>query len=857
MGFMNNRLTQMMKVDGGAPVEEEKEKEKKSGAVTGAVSSFLAAMQNMPNATGQKASLGAGGVAGDTKTNAYIDAIQNMTGQTEERRAITADGDIDIPSQTSVSPVVPKENSGKLWPGAVSVAGNSSVATPTITPTTPPTTMPNKTVVKDEEKAITADGDVGGTVQPTVPKNTTPSEDGTGGNSKPWTGATSVVDNVPKDKAWPGATPVTGTGAVGEDKKTPVEGGSSLTGEGVSGEGTDKGSSAVDPENDKAPSTVEPENDKAPSAVEPETDKKVTVPKVQASMDGASEYGEFLKNYGSDTGRNFAQAVRAANDDYYRALMTYGKNAEALAGNGLTGAGVSDYGSSAAYAARQGAVAVAGAAKQQADAENARSYAEYLQNYRAQQEAAAKEKNAGRTNTFNAILTQGITDPEVAKTLLRQSGYFSEEEVESLGGQAAAYSATQVQNAKDEATSAQNATNNAAKTNIYNSLLQQGLTDVNVIASQLRMSGLFTEEEIAQYSGEIAGAAKTQQDAEESAKDGANEQAAQDAYNSALANGASPSEAKTYIESQFGKDVAEQVAENAGAMVAASFEDSLKVAESSSTYTPFAQDNVLNKAVLDQQLATGMISQEQYNGYLTRVQALNEKWILDILNDAHDDYNFADACAALGITVENEHDAMSYGAAAVEGLREVVRNLYKSGDIDRTQMAAYVAKDFDHEYEAIMEDGGVKGVRDIAGQLLRVQEYAESVGDEEIYNDLLAKVARNLSISANGYQITFKGEKDQLTTITLKTVEIPFSVVLQDSQKVDKSDLTEIHIGDDKLNTAKYAVDSKGNLYINPMLGGWKQIDLDKTQGEKSSGVSPDQAQVLVDILKILVPEIS
>lgn len=794
MGFMKNRLTQMMKVDGGAPVEEEKEKEKKSGAVTGAVSSFLAAMQNMSNATGQKASLGAGGVAGDTKTNAYIDAIQNMTGQTEERKAITAEGDIDIPSQTSVSPVVPKENSGKLWTGAVSVAES-------------------------------------------VPKD------------KAWPGVTSVAESVPKDKAWSGAAPVAGTEAAGEDKKNPVEGGSSLA-----GEGSNKDLSAVVPETNKTESGV-PEADKKESGASEV--KKVTVPKVQASMDGAGGYGEFLKNYGSDTGRNFAQAVRAANDDYYRALMTYGKNAEALAGNGLTGAGVSDYGSSAAYAARQGAVAVAGAAKQQADAENARSYAEYLQNYRAQQEAAAKEKNAGRTNTFNAILTQGITDPEVAKTLLRQSGYFSEEEVESLGGQAAAYSATQVQNAKDEAASEQNATNNAAKTNIYNSLLQQGLTDVNVIASQLRMSGLFTEEEIAQYSGEIAGAAKTQQDAEESAKDGANAQTAQDAYNSALANGASPSEAKTYIESQFGKDVAEQVAENAGAMVAASFEDSLKVAESSSTYTPFAQDNVLNKAVLDQQLATGMISQEQYNGYLTRVQALNEKWILDILNDAHDDYNFADACAALGITVENENDAMSYGAAAVEGLREVVRNLYKSGDIDRTQMAAYVAKDFDHEYEAIMEDGGVKGVRDIAGQLLRVQEYAESVGDEEIYNDLLAKVARNLSISANGYQITFKGEKDQLTTITLKTVDIPFSVVLQGSQKVDKSDLTEIHIGDDKLNTAKYAVDSKGNLYINPMLGGWKQIDLDKTQGEKSSGVSPDQAQVLVDILKILVPEIS
>lgn len=701
MGFMKNRLTQMMKVDGGAPVEEEKEKEKKSGAVTGAVSSFLAAMQNMSNATGQKASLGAGGVAGDTKTNAYIDAIQNMTGQTEERKAITAEGDIDIPSQTSVSPVVPKENSGKLWTGAVSVAES-------------------------------------------VPKD------------KAWPGVTSVAESVPKDKAWSGAAPVAGTEAAGEDKKNPVEGGSSLA-----GEGSNKDLSAVVPETNKTESGV-PEADKKESGASEV--KKVTVPKVQASMDGAGGYGEFLKNYGSDTGRNFAQAVRAANDDYYRALMTYGKNAEALAGNGLTGAGVSDYGSSAAYAARQGAVAVAGAAKQQTDAENARSYAEYLQNYRAQQEAAAKEKNAGRTNTFNAILTQGITDPEVAKTLLRQSGYFTEAEVESLGGQAAAYSATQVQNAKDEATSAQNASNNAAKTNIYNSLLQQGLTDVNVIASQLRMSGLFTEDEISQYSGEIAGAAKSQQDAEENAADSANEQTAQDAYNSALANGASPSEAKTYIESQFGKDVAEQVAENAGAMVAASFEDSLKVAESSSTYTPFAQDNVLNKAVLDQQLATGMISQEQYNGYLTRVQALNEKWLMNVQALARNEYRADDAAAMLGIELGEDADEIAYMDASIKAARDAVVQLYESGAISSEIANRYFAKDFDAEKEAIAENKNKNGIRDVCDAILSCKSFGEQV-ESDIYEELLTQFLREVDIERgklfgeSGYEVKWNGKQ--------------------------------------------------------------------------------------------------
>ena len=67
---------------------------------------------------------------------------------------------------------------------------------------------------------------------------------------------------------------------------------------------------------------------------------------------------------------------------------------------------------------------------------------------------------------------------------------------------------------------------------------------------------------------------------------------------------------------------------------------------------------------------------------------MNEKWVMGILEDAHDTHNFKDACAALGITVENEDDAATYGGAAVEALREAVFNMVKTGDIGSAQASA-------------------------------------------------------------------------------------------------------------------------------------------------------------------------
>lgn len=155
------------------------------------------------------------------------------------------------------------------------------------------------------------------------------------------------------------------------------------------------------------------------------------------AVSGAMSYEDYLKNYGADTTKNYLASVKQANDDYYRSLMTYGMNAEALASGGMTGAGVSSYGNDAAWAARQGAVSYAGAVKQAGDTENAKNYFDYVQTYNANQEKATAEKNKARSDMVNSLITSGITDAATIKLMLGQTGNFTSEEIETIGNQIA------------------------------------------------------------------------------------------------------------------------------------------------------------------------------------------------------------------------------------------------------------------------------------------------------------------------------------------------------------------------------------------------------------------------------------
>lgn len=222
---------------------------------------------------------------------------------------------------------------------------------------------------------------------------------------------------------------------------------------------------------------------------------------------------EYIDAYGTDTGsafkaaldagsQTYGQSVKAANDDFYRSLMTYGQNAEALSGGGLTGTGVSDYGSHAAYAARQGSVATAGAAKQLAaaaataekkagDQANAGAYAGYLSGYYSGQSAREDEINTSKQNALGQILGSGLTDPTQIAAYLKLNGNFTDEEIASYSQEYAVLNA--------------NSAKTTAAQGIHNDLVKEGVYDEATIRARYSTIPGITQEELDQYVANTVG----------------------------------------------------------------------------------------------------------------------------------------------------------------------------------------------------------------------------------------------------------------------------------------------------------------------------------------------------------------
>lgn len=220
-----------------------------------------------------------------------------------------------------------------------------------------------------------------------------------------------------------------------------------------------------------------------------------------------SSFSDYLKAYGTDSNKNFeeamnaasqsyGQSVKVANDDYYRSLMTYGQNAEALSAGGLTGAGVSNYGDHAAYAARQGAVATAGATKQLAaavatatkkaeDRGNAASYAGYLRGYYSGESAKEEELKNNRSNTLLGIYNSGETDASQISLLLTNSGYFNAEEIPALAEQ---YATANLGRQKSD-----------LATGIHQQIVDDGIYDEATIRARYSTIPGLTQEELDQY----------------------------------------------------------------------------------------------------------------------------------------------------------------------------------------------------------------------------------------------------------------------------------------------------------------------------------------------------------------------
>lgn len=129
---------------------------------------------------------------------------------------------------------------------------------------------------------------------------------------------------------------------------------------------------------------------------------------VGSSSGGVMSYADYLKSYGVGSGRAYSSAVRQANGDYYRALVSYGKNAEALNSMGLSGGGISDYGAAAAYAARQGAVSEAWSEKLESDAALELSFAQYLKEYDAELSEKESELKKNAASLYGELISSGL-----------------------------------------------------------------------------------------------------------------------------------------------------------------------------------------------------------------------------------------------------------------------------------------------------------------------------------------------------------------------------------------------------------------------------------------------------------------
>ena len=102
------------------------------------------------------------------------------------------------------------------------------------------------------------------------------------------------------------------------------------------------------------------------------------------SNKGEMSYRDYLGTMAASPDEAYRDALGQIEEDYRRARVGYGAEAEALASRGLTGSGYAAYLDGSAYAARQRARTDAKESYHDALKESARGYGEYLEKYEAE-----------------------------------------------------------------------------------------------------------------------------------------------------------------------------------------------------------------------------------------------------------------------------------------------------------------------------------------------------------------------------------------------------------------------------------------------------------------------------------------
>ena len=214
--------------------------------------------------------------------------------------------------------------------------------------------------------------------------------------------------------------------------------------------------------------------------------------------------GDYIAMSGADPNRAYNNSVRSAIADYERQKATYGANAEALAGMGLTNSGTSNYLEQSAYSAMQSAKAQAAA---QRDADMTALAGQYI-NYQAQQE---QQRQQNLMEAYNTAVSLGLSGDNMSKYLKAIIPNISQEEIDGLTGATDSVVGDAAVNNFDE---------------ISNRLLAMTETggDLAAAADYLKTSGAYSPEEIdnvvnalAKYEEDSTAANQAAEEAEQAA----------------------------------------------------------------------------------------------------------------------------------------------------------------------------------------------------------------------------------------------------------------------------------------------------------------------------------------------------
>lgn len=477
-------------------------------------------------------------------------------------------------------------------------------------------------------------------------------------------------------------------------------------------------------------------------------------------------FAEYIKNYGGvDTDKQYAQNVRNANNSFYRSLMTYGKNAENMAGLGLVGGGMSDYGGAAAYAARQGAVNAAGEIKAQTDMAQAASFAQYLQNEQTRAKAEENAKKQEQSELIKAIVSMGLTDRASIESYVKAVGS-SELNVDEL--MTAIDGINTAKKAKeDEITEETNGQLTIQAQEAYNAARANGLSHENAIN---QVKAITTDETIL---------------------------------------GNLESGYQTSISSQTSYALTQTLNDPNYSVIGVD-------SEGNSAY--------VNKETLDRLVREGglVADSDDYNTKLTDIQNKNYESIDTVLKAMHNDgkngYNLQSVCEQLGIEY-NADDESSSALAVLPMIRDRAKELYYAEDISEEQYCDFLRSDLDYELDAVLDDDYANKknrIKNICA--LFVDEYVDVCGElenseflTELYSKVISEGAyafiASVGANTNGTDNTI-----QVNSNNQNEAEIEFTLKYGDK-------LTDVNVVKEfVIDNKKFAINDNGEIgYIQDL----------------------------------------